>query len=100
MATSQISKTQLWQMDVTELKNALEARGLDQTGLKPILRDRLRAFIYPDDLSQTNPMNVTSATDDLNDAGQVILLKFSQGRVYQRIPKASRLLQTANISAV
>ena len=91
MATSQISKTQLWQMDVTELKNALEARGLDQSGLKPILRDRLRAFIYPDDLSQTNPMNVTSATDHLNDAGQVILLKFTQGRVYQRIPKASRL---------
>ena len=92
----QITKTELWRMNVGPLRDALEERGLDSTGDKTALQKRLKAAIFPDDLSQSQS-NVTNVINNLEESVQVIdeekwdLIKVKQGPVFQRIPKASRL---------
>ena len=92
----QITKTELWRMNVGPLRDALEERGLDSTGDKTALQKRLKAAIFPDDLSQSQS-NVTNVINNLEESVQVIdeekwdLIKVKQGPVFKRIPKASRL---------
>ena len=95
----QITKTELWRMNVGPLRDALEERGLDSTGDKTALQKRLKAAIFPDDLSQSQS-NVTNATNiftneeesnQVNDDEKWDLIKVKQGPVFKRIPKASRL---------
>ena len=95
----QITKTELWRMNVGPLRDALEERGLDSTGDKTALQKRLKAAIFPDDLSQSQS-NVTNVTNNftneeesnqVNDDEKWDLIKVKQGPVFKRIPKASRL---------
>ena len=85
MATH-FSKTQIRQMGVSDLRTALSERGLDSTGLRSVLQNRLREAIFQNDLSQSNATII-----DTNESGHPELLKIPKGPVFKRIPKASRL---------
>ena len=95
----QITKTELWRMNVGPLRDALEGRGLDSTGDKTALQKRLKAAIFPDDFSQSqsNVTNVTNnftneeVSNQVNDDEKWDHIKVKQGPVFKRIPKASRL---------
>ena len=75
-------KKYLSQWKVEELKTALEDLGLDTTGKRPDLYKRLKDALGkgPSQSQTPNP----SVHDDQE------LLKFNQGPVFKRIPKAAR----------
>ena len=97
---SQYTKTVIWQMNISELRAALVEHGLDSTGLKTALQNRLREAIFQDDSGQSqsnttgvnnvqNNLNVTSNTNSVEN--EQIELKILNRPVFRRISMASRL---------
>ena len=82
------TKTQICQLKIEDLKTTLSERGLDTSGSRIALQKRLRLEIHPDLSSQSD---MSQVTHDLDESGLNVLLKFREGAVYKRIPKASRL---------
>ena len=83
-------------MSIPDLREALLERGLDSSGLKTVLQNRLREAIFQNDSSQSNESNVTgiviNSDPSLDDKNELLtLMKIPKGPVYKRIPKASRL---------
>ena len=75
-------KKYLSQWKIEELKTALEDLGLDTTGNRPDLYKRLKEALGK------GPSQSQTANPSVNDVQE--LLKFNQGPVFKRIPKASR----------
>ena len=92
------TKSEISHLKIEECINALNDRGLDTTGKRKELQQRLRHAIHPDNLNQSNQTNglasatnVTTNSDSASQPNEVWdLIKVKSGPVYRRIPKANR----------